>query len=171
MESLHIPNPMLFSGNVAENWKKFQQRFNIYRIASGAHSKDDEIQVALLLHTMGEDALEVFNSFTWENKDDENKYDKVLKKFSDYCTPKKNIVLERFHFNRAVQESNEDFDHFVTRLRNLASTCDFGEVKDSLIRDKIVIGIASNETRERLLRVAGEKELSLDTAISIGKTG
>lgn len=46
----------------------------------------------------------------------------------------------------------------------LAKTCNFGEIKDSLIRDRIVCGINNEGLRERLLH---EKDLTLQTCIRI----
>ena len=55
---------MDFSGNMAENWKKFSERFQLYLMASGANGKSDKTRIALLLHIMGEEAIDIFNSFT-----------------------------------------------------------------------------------------------------------
>ena len=167
MEMLNAPSPLSLTGNVAENWRRFKQRFELYRLASGASIRGNNHQVPLLLHVMGEDALEVYNSFTWDNADDRNKYDPVIAKFDSYCTPKKNIVLERFHFNNASQGEQEEFDRFVTRLKNLAASCEFNDLKDAMIRDNIVVGIKNKAVQERLLR---ETDLTLEQAISIAKT-
>ena len=78
------------------------QRFEIYRTASGAITKDDSLQVPLLLHVMGEDCLEIYNSFSWQNEGDQSNIGKVLEEFENYFLPQKNVVLERFHFNKAV---------------------------------------------------------------------
>ena len=53
---------------------------------------------------------------------------------------------------------------YATDLRTRADHRDFGDLKDSLIRDKIVIGIRDNKTQERLLR---ESDLGLDKALQI----
>ena len=55
-------------------------------------------------------------------------------------------------------------DAFVTELKQKASLCEFGELKDSLIRDRIVCGIRNDTVRARLLR---ERELTLQSAIDI----
>ena len=167
MEMLNTPKAMTFTGNVADNWKRFKQRFELYRLASGAHIKDDNMQVPLLLHVMGDEALEVYNSFSFDTEAAKNKYETVIEKFEEFCTPKKNVILERFYFNKASQETNEDFDHFVTRVKNLASTCEFSTLLNSLIRDRIVVGVKSDGVRERMLR---DKDLTLDRAIEMCKT-
>ena len=146
MDSIGVPQPMLFRDNVADRWRKFKQRFELYRLASGAAQKEEAIQVALLLHIMGEEAIEVYNSFTWATATDKNKYDNVMKQFEDFCSPKKNVVLEQFNFNKAVQDGNRDFDHFIIKLRTLADTCEYGTLKENLIHDRIVIGIKDNPT-------------------------
>ena len=44
--------------NLSESWRKFKQSFDIYSIASGFNSKEEEIQVASLLHMVGEEAIQ-----------------------------------------------------------------------------------------------------------------
>lgn len=62
------------------------------------------------------------------------------------------------------QGQEENIDKYVTDLRVLASTCNFGNIKDSLIRDRIVCGTNSFAMRERLLR---EDNLTLDKCVQI----
>ena len=54
-------------------------------------------------------------------------------------------------------------DSYVTELRHKAQTCDYGELKDSLTRDRIVVGINSTQLKEKMLQ---DKDLSLESAIS-----
>lgn len=53
----------------------------------------------------------------------------------------------------------------MTDLKLKARTCNFGELKDSMIRDQIVFGVHDKKVREMLLR---EPELKLAEAIKIG---
>lgn len=54
MESnILIPGPVVFKGNVAENWRKYKQRFKLYLQASGKHAKPYELKIALLLNEEG----------------------------------------------------------------------------------------------------------------------
>jgi len=48
--------------------------------------------------------------------------------------------------------------------RTLAATCEYGELKDSLICDRIVCGIISDSVRARMLR---DKDLNLTKAVDI----
>ncbi|XP_035521957.1 biotin--protein ligase-like [Morone saxatilis] len=59
MEQFKLPSPLVLTGNLGENWRRWEQRFQIYMTVSGAESKDEMIKVAILLHALGEEALEV----------------------------------------------------------------------------------------------------------------
>ena len=61
-------------------------------------------------------------------------------------------------------QNDETIDQYVTELRTKARTCEFGDLTDSLIRDRFICGIPDNGLRERLLRT---QDLTLDKAISI----
>ena len=149
--TLHPPKPLSFEGNVAENWRRWIQQFHLYMTTTGGDKKEENVQCSLLLSVAGEDALEVFNTFnfTWSEK---NKFAPLVQKFEEYCIPRKNVTYERHLFNTRNQGPTESIDSYVTALKNLAKSCEFGELTDSLIRDRIVCGIQSVEIRPRLLR-------------------
>lgn len=63
-----------------------------------------------------------------------------------------------------MQHEGEAFDCFVTDLKIKAKTCNFNELRDSMIRDQIVFGTCDKKLRERLLR---KSELTLDRAVEL----
>ena len=98
-----LPAPLILEGNISENWKKFKQRFELYRTASGIEEKTDKVQARTLLHIIGEEGLEVFNSFEFESEADKDKLQKLYEKFDSNCSPKQNITWER---HKCLQEIN-----------------------------------------------------------------
>ena len=64
-------------------------------------------------------------------------FDVVIRKFKEYCTPVRNVVYERFLFWQHAQTHGENIDHYVTRQRHLAKSCNFLE-EDNMIRHHIV---------------------------------
>ncbi len=62
MEMLHPPPLISLTGNVAENWRKWEQRFNLYITASALVEKSESRQITVLLHCVGEEALDIYNS-------------------------------------------------------------------------------------------------------------
>ena len=77
---------------------------------------------------------------------------KIAKALHDYFVPQRNVLYERFIFNTTKQKPGETIDPFSMRLRQLAVSCEFGQIEDELIRDRIVIGTTDAGSRERLLR-------------------
>ena len=57
-------------------------------------------------------------------------------------------------FNHQDQESNESVDAYVTALRKLVKTCNYGSLTDSLIRDRMVVGINDNSACKKLLQTS-----------------
>ena len=104
MDRLHPPQPLELHGNIAANWKRFKQSFQIYKIASGLDTKSKEVQSMTMLHVIGQEAVEVYNTFQWtgqECDDCDTDIDSVkclLRKFENYCLPRKNVTVERHVF-------------------------------------------------------------------------
>ena len=147
VEHMKPPNILHLEGNLAENWRKWEQQFNLFLVASGIGEKSAKVQASTLLHVIGENALEVYNNFTWENEGDSMKVDKIMQKFRPYCNPRKNITYERHVFNTRNQRAGETIDQYVTDLRTKAKSCEFGTLCDGLIRDRIVYGIIDDKLR------------------------
>ena len=92
----------------------------------------------------------------------------VVKRFDNYCNPRKNVPFEWYRFNSKQQEPGETCDRYVTSLRQIADKCAFDTITpDDILRDRIVFGIADDKVRGRLLR---EPELSLAKTLDICRT-
>ena len=57
-EALHN---LCLSGDVAENWEKWKQRWTLYTVASGAAEKDESVQCPILLHMIEEESRDIYN--------------------------------------------------------------------------------------------------------------
>ena len=69
-------------------------------------------------------------------------------------------------FHTREQGEGETIDSFTTDIRLKSQSCEFGSLQDSLIRDRVVVGISDSKIKERLLR---DSELTLERAIDIFK--
>ena len=165
MEVFKPPGALVLEGNLSENWRRWVQRFDLYLTASGKIEQDEKVQCAILLHTIGEEALEIYNTFRFATGEDPNKIDHLKKKFEDYFNPRKNTVFERYKFWECKQQEGESIDQFITELKTRAKSCEFGAQQDSLIRDRIVFGVSDTRLKERLLRESSD--LTLEKAASL----
>ena len=60
--------------------------------------------------------------------------------FNNHFDACKNVKVECAKFNLRVQNQGESAD-FIQDLYNLANECEFGALKEGLIRDRIVVGV------------------------------
>lgn len=160
-----LPGPMPSTGELATEWKRWRKRFEYYLKATrqADDRTPDDVKTSLLLHAIGEAGQEVYETLPLTFADKE-KYAVVVTKFEEYYVPKKNITRERYRFFTRSQEPGETIDHYVTALRTLAQTCDFGGTRDSLIRDRLVLGVLDSRITKRLLSA---DDPPLDKALSI----
>ena len=112
--------------------------------------------------------LDIFDGLSFDTEADRQDINrvinKVLKKLEAYCIVETNETYERYVFNKRDQQQGESFDSYLTALRSLIKTCNFGILQDNLLRDRVVLGIRENSTRKKLL---AESKLTLEKCISI----
>ena len=113
---------------------------------------------------IGEDAIEIYNTFSFSEQENKDSLETLMKKFTEHFEPQKNVTFERHVFNTRIQKEDEPVDQFITDLRLKAKSCEFGSLCDSLIKDRVVVGITSDAVRGRLLRI---KDLTLEKAIEV----
>lgn len=88
----------------------------------------------------------------------------LKRKFHEMCNPQQNKTMERHKFHSRNQKQGETIETYISDLRIKAKSCQFGELTDELICDRIVCGINNESLRKVLLR---DSELTLTKAISI----
>ena len=145
--------------NLADLWERFLERYRWYLAAVGEDGSDDKKKVAILLTVAGAEAQAVFRTLTYEPAktavgnqpavpaETAEQFNTVVRKFTEFCVPRNNVIYERYVFHTRVQG-------------------EFGSLQDSLIRDRVVVGIRDSNIMERLLRGS---ELTLEGAPGICK--
>ena len=147
------PGKLITPGNIADNWKVWKQMWNNYMVIAKLDSQPPEYKVALFLHCIGVDALQIVNAFQFDCAEDRNDLAKIMEKFDQFTIRELNNTFERYTFDSRNQEEDETIDAYVTALRKLAKTCNFCDcMRDSIIRDRIVLGIRGKHTWKRLLQ-------------------
>ena len=123
MDKFEPPSSMSFDGNVAENWDVWKQELELYLVATEKDGKSDKIKTSILLHCIGKQGREIYNTFTWTTDDDRLRFEAVLEKFDNYCQPRKNLTYLRHRFFSYRQRHGESFDDFVTELKKRSAPC------------------------------------------------
>ena len=152
--------PNAFSFDKPEEWSRWKGRFQQYRIASGLSTESGERQVSTLLYCMGEASEDILNMSGISNED-KKVFDSVIARYDAHFKVRKNVIFERACFNRRQQEKGESIELFITSLHQAADNCEYGAIKDEMIRDRLVVGIQDQSLSERLQM---EADLTLEKA-------
>ena len=141
--------PDSFDFSKGETWPNWIRRFERYRTLSELNEKDEVTQINTLIYTMGDQAEDILNSFKL-NATQLKEYKTIKEKFDSYFVVRRNVIYERAKFNRRVQYDNESVEEFINSLHVLAEHCEYGDLHDQMIRDRIVVGLKDGNVSQRL---------------------
>ena len=158
------PTPLSLQDNKIENWTLWKQVWQNFLIVARLDAQPAEYKVALFLSYVGVDALRMYNSMKFDEGEN-GTVEGIIKKFDEVLIGEINETYERYVFNSRSQKEGENIDAYVTTLRNLTKNCNFCEcLSDTLLRDRIVIGIRDNSVRKKLLET---KNLTAQKCVDI----
>lgn len=140
------------SANVAASWKAFKSQFSIYKVAKKLGAMTEEEQICNMLVQMGPDSVQIYEQFKYdETKAAEKKnLPNTITFFDAYFEPVKNVIFERAKFN-CMKQGELSIHQFIVNLQQQATYCDYGTVKDDLVRDRVVVGVRDQKLREYLI--------------------
>ena len=165
LAGLSMPKPLRTEGNLAANWKKFKRSWDNYAIVARLNRFEDGFKTATFLSCIGDDAMEIYEGMDFASEQDCMKLDIVINKFKELCLGETNETYERFMCNSRQKKDDETVEQYITALRTLGQTCNFCVcLKDSLVRDRLVIGINDTTIQKKLLQ---DRRLTLSKAIDI----
>ena len=126
-------DPLSDPTSIGQRWKTWKRRFEVY--VTAMNITNDKQKRAVLLYQVGQATQEIFDTLP----DTCNDFDTAMTKLDSYFPPKKNVDYEIFKFRTTVQNSGETTDQYATRLRKLASNCEFPdlprELKSTIIQN------------------------------------
>ena len=160
MAQLRLEPPAPFNFRTPDDWPHWKRRFEQFRVASGLVSDGEVKQVNTLLYCVGEEAEAVLTS-TNATEEDREVYDTVVAKFDAFFKVRRNVIFERAKFNRRSQLAGEPAEQFIMELYTLAEHCNYGDMTDEMIRDRLVVGI-QDAALSQLLQL--DAELTLEKA-------
>ena len=160
-----------------ENFKHYLKRIENYFIAndigSGVNNTDATVRNAALaqrkavfLTLIGKKTYHVLTNLLDPKTTDDFSYDAICKKLEDYYIPTCLEVAESYRFYRCRQYESESVVSYVSRLREAASTCNFGTFLSRALRDQFVSGVSSRDTQLKLLQETKSFEECIKIAVA-----
>ena len=159
-----LPTRLKMTGDLGENWRRWRQIWESYEIVSRLSEQSDEYRVAVFITCVGQDALEIYSALPFKEEGDKKRIQPVLALMEAYCVGDTNVIYERFQFQRRTQEPDETVEQFVTALKALATSCQFGDTQEERLRDQMVFGVRDldNALRKQLLQ---RKDLNFSSCL------
>jgi hypothetical protein len=109
------------------------------------------------------DAIDIFESFELTEAEKLN-LEVIKTKLTNYFTPTKSVTFEKFICNGIAQGEGEKVLEFIAPINIQADKCDFGTLKNKLVRDHIVVGFRDKKEQKTLFV---EENLTLTKTESI----
>ncbi|XP_042147516.1 uncharacterized protein LOC121836625 [Ixodes scapularis] len=147
-----LPTP----GQPAIPWEQWKGVFLNFLGAAGGDELQPNCRKAILLNALGVEGQRVFYSIAGART--------VLDAHFATTT---SVLVDRHRLRQRRQAPNEAFEAYAASLRELASSCDYGDGVDNVIRDQLLEGTTSRQIRERLLYEGST--LTLQRALDIGR--
>ena len=170
IQGLALPPSFLATpGTPIIPWNQWSKLFINYMLACDATAYSNERKKAMLLHALGAEGQRTFHTLTEDFitvDDDDTCYTKAMKMLKSHYAPTMNVVVERYNFRKGGQLPGEGVDSYITSLRELIVTCEYGTMADEMIRDQLVEKTNSCRVRDRLLLV---RNLTLTKAIEVAR--
>lgn len=88
-------------------------------------------------------------------------YAEITKKLKERFDRVESEVVLRYKFRCRMQSPSESGENYILAVKLLAEQCDFGEFRDSAIRDQLIYGVYDKDLQRQLLN---EDNLLLKTA-------
>ena len=168
------------TGNISENFKNFEIRFNDYCIQAGfrdldkdptdpaeldAHYSKPILELSALRSALPDASLQVIR-YTIEpqmTEADRKKPYKLIARLRDHYQGGDygSVMVDRYRFWNMTQSSTESTQDWEVRVRQSAALCQYGAANDELSRDKFVFGLTENTIRTELLKYHKKPDGSL----------
>lgn len=74
----------------------------------------------------------------------------MLGKLKDFFAVRRNVIFKRAQFNHHNQREGESAEQYITALYQLVETCDYKELTDEMLRDRLVVEIRDTGLSEWL---------------------
>ena len=165
-KAINLTSPVAFNydgesrGNAGPRWTAWLREVELYMDASNIDHKPQK--KAILLHFVGEQALEIYYAAAQAN----DEYEDLKTLLNAHFIPQVNVEFEIFKFGELKQKEGENLDDFVVRLRTQAKWCNFGNAAavTTELKQQVIRGSRCVKLRQKILEA--QNPLSLEEILS-----
>nr|XP_037290834.1 uncharacterized protein LOC119186244 isoform X1 [Rhipicephalus microplus] len=145
------PKALDTTGDVWRSWKTWRQEFELFATATYLNQQPKEVQAATFLMIIGEDARKTYSTLDFATDEEKSDVEVLKMKFEAFYKPALNLAYHEFRFGKCDQKDGESFNDWLTDLRVLAKSCEFGQLEERMLRSRIILGIRDKKLQEKLI--------------------
>uniref|UniRef100_A0A0L8GA26 Retrotransposon gag domain-containing protein n=1 Tax=Octopus bimaculoides TaxID=37653 RepID=A0A0L8GA26_OCTBM len=109
-----------------------------------------DIKLQYFWRTIREECFDIYEGLQFDDEEQKKDLSEVINKFEEFFVGETHTAYESYQFHLRKQENFENIETFISVLRQLAKNCSFGELKDRLIMDQVVVGAKDDLLRGKL---------------------
>ena len=162
VKGLGLHGTVILYDATQEEWSEYAERIEHYftanDITSGAKRR------AILLNAVGPATYRLLKTLVSPAKITELTFEEIVERAAKHFNPKPSPIVKRYEFNTRRQEEGETVATFVAALLKIAEYCEYGDVLDDMLRDRVVCGINNKAVQQRLLQ---EPSLTFEKALEM----
>lgn len=150
-----------------DDWSVYKARMEQYFIANGVpvDTNTSQVRRAILLNCCDEEAYKLLFDLCVPQIPEEKTYIQLVNIFDEQFKKVASVYAERYKFYNACKSSHETVLQWAARVRNLATTCKFGNELQSALRDRFIMGVEKGPILDKLFEE--DETLTLEKAIAI----
>ena len=121
-----------------DKWTAWRSSWTRYAVVAKLKDESAEYRHELFCCCLDEEVLSLVETLTFESEEERKDVTKLIAKLDEYFRGQTNEIYETFKFFTRDQEETESLTDYIAALKKLSKTCNFGTLRDRLVRDKIV---------------------------------
>ena len=147
--------------------EKFSNYLLRFRFFAEVNNVSTEKKASVFLATIGPNCFGLCKDLLNPKALTSCTFDEITGVLCKHYEPTKNIIYERFKFYSRNQKPSESLTEYIHTLKSLASSCEFGEALNEMLRDRFVVGLNDQKTQRSLL---SDTKLTWDKALTAALT-
>ena len=133
-----------------EDWIEYAERLDSYFVANDI--TDVAKRRAILLNAVGPTTYRLIKTLSLPGKPTDHTFEELVEKVKTHFNPKPSAIIKRYEFNTRKQRPGETVAEYVAALRKIAEYCEYGDILNDMLRDRLVCSIADKRVQNRHLR-------------------
>lgn len=162
VRNVPVPSVLSLEGNMKENIHHFQRMFNNYAVSSGLNKEEMNVQVSVMMTIIGDEASKMIYKLIEDPE--KQTVENIIKSLEQKLCQEVNVRYERYIFNCIKQEDNENYREYFMKLKSKVKLCEYKQMEEELLLDKITCSIKDINMREKLWL---KKNMNLNDAMQM----